>query len=279
MIFMMYLDTYCRESVGNYCYISGAQYVVTFPQPVHNFSFSLNSLSKSEFLSFERKGDGMLDVKGIDVSDVEARRLFDGAETYLRQSDMAGFVLDNLAGLRERIQICVGKRGSYTNLRKFKLPAISPGYINSCGMSGWAIMNVYLFPKEGDPARHGGTIMWHPEMSLPVIDKAEHRPELPWVDQNLGPRRFFKLFKGKRRDKLAAISPGVALIHEMGHAMQYFTCKQQLVRGQDASTYRSLASSEKESDNVAAIENTVVMELNAAGHDEGIRWEYLDLRD
>ena len=52
MIFMMYLDTYCRESVGNYCYISDAQYVVTFPQPVHNFSFSLNSLSKSEFLSF-----------------------------------------------------------------------------------------------------------------------------------------------------------------------------------------------------------------------------------
>ena len=52
MIFMMYLDTYCRESVGNYCYKSGAQYVVTFPQPVHNFSFSLNSLSKSEFLSF-----------------------------------------------------------------------------------------------------------------------------------------------------------------------------------------------------------------------------------
>ena len=51
MIFMMYLDTYCRESVGNYCYKSGAQYVVTFPQPVHNFSFSLNSLSKSEFLS------------------------------------------------------------------------------------------------------------------------------------------------------------------------------------------------------------------------------------
>ncbi len=45
------MDSYCRESVGNYCYISGAQYVATFPQPVHNFSFSLNSLSKSEFLS------------------------------------------------------------------------------------------------------------------------------------------------------------------------------------------------------------------------------------
>ncbi len=93
----MYLDTYCRESVGNYCYISGAQYVVTFPQPVHNFSFSLNSLSKSEFLSFERKGDGMLDVKGIDVSDVEARRLFDGDDT------ASGSVLK---GLRTVPQAC-----------------------------------------------------------------------------------------------------------------------------------------------------------------------------
>ncbi len=52
MIFMMYLNIYCRESVGNCCYVSGAQYVVTYQQPVHNFSFSFNSLSKSEFLSF-----------------------------------------------------------------------------------------------------------------------------------------------------------------------------------------------------------------------------------
>jgi hypothetical protein len=153
-------------------------------------------------------------------------------------------------------------------------PKIPDSYVAMVKRLNWEIENVYIFPKEGDPLLYGGTIMWNPAMTLPVIDKAKHRPDHPWIEQHRDPSHLFGLIKGKKQDKRGVISPQVALAHEMGHAMQFFTCKQGLFRGQDASSYKKHV--DKEDDNVASIEHTIVIELNTAGADEGIRWGYYD---
>ncbi len=75
------------------------------------------------------------------------------------------------------------------------------------------------------------------DMTLQVIDKADKRPKQKWVPQT-HKKKLFGLRKGESIDKEGTISSAVALIHEVGHAMQYFTCEQGLLTGQTAKTYR-----------------------------------------
>jgi hypothetical protein len=180
-------------------------------------------------------------VNGFDRSpEVEVRRAFN----YLGRSALANDIIGDLSGMTAVITIQVGV-------------GVEPKYRH---------------PKVGET--HGGIVEWDPEMSLGVIDKASThrgvqtvRPKVSWVEQHEERYGLFNL-KKRRTDKPGTLSPAVALMHELGHAYQF---------QQDPTAYR--AEMKKfvnclEDTNVAAIENTVCLELNEAGASEGLRWDY-----
>ena len=73
-----------------------------------------------------------------------------------------------------------------------------------------------------------------------------------------------------------AASAAVALMHEMGHALQYLSNPTEfraLFRKPDGSP-NTLGKMQVEDINTAAVEQTVILELRQAGCDEGIRWDY-----
>ncbi len=101
----------------------------------------------------------MFIIKGIDISDKKAKVNFDDAEKYLRKSDTAGFVIDNLRELSEKITICVGKKGNQVKLDMLGLPE---SYVRLCKRMKWEMQNVYIHPKEDAGPLHGGFIAWNP---------------------------------------------------------------------------------------------------------------------
>jgi len=160
---------------------------------------------------------------------------------YLRRSAMARMIIDGLGAQDKVITIQVGNN-------------VEPKYRH---------------PKIGET--HGGIVEWNPGMALAVVDKAtsksglqKTRPNVPWVDQNEERYGFLYLFK-RRLDRVGQLSPAVALLHELGHAHQFF---------EDPTAYRAARNETLEDTNVAAIENTVCLELNEAGGTEGLRWDY-----
>jgi hypothetical protein len=178
--------------------------------------------------------------KADNTSLEEAQRYYNEAITYLRQSDMASSIIDELTALPQHITVKVGV-----------------GYSDK-----------YIHPKPDDNIT-GGIIEWDPTCPLNVKDKARYRPQVSWV-QDTTERHGFLWLQQRRLDVVGTISPMVALLHEMGHAYQFFGDKD----GYRQAT-RSMAKPH-EDNVVAAIENTVVLELRARGETEGIRWGYLD---
>ena len=157
---------------------------------------------------------------------------------YLRQSDLAGGIIDGLQAQAEDITIRVGT----------------------------GLQNKYLHPKEGEAG--GGTVEWDPEYALGVIDKAKARPQVPWVT-NHTERHGFLWLQTRGVDKVGQVSPAIALIHELGHAHQFFSNRDEYRAEMKKGILKCL-----EDTNCAAIENTVCLELNARGAKEGIRWDY-----
>ncbi|MCK0148533.1 type III secretion system effector protein [Marivita sp. S6314] len=169
---------------------------------------------------------------------IDARSKYDAAIAYLRRSDMARSILDELQTVPEQIVIKIG-------------PDIEPKYRH---------------PKVDDGA-DGGIVEWNPDMSLDVFDSPRERPSASWVRNK---RERYGLFWRKSRQirEYGTLSPAIALIHELGHAYQFFG---------DRAGYRSAmtkAGSPQEDNVVGGIETVVITELRQLGHDEGIRWYY-----
>jgi hypothetical protein len=176
-------------------------------------------------------------LNAVGMSAQEARTTFYAACDYLRQSDMAASVLDELGRLPERIVIFVGN-----DLEpKYRHPTVDDG-------------------------QDGGIVEWNPTLALGVFDSARMRPKAPWVRNRVRRSGPFGLGRTPVNEE-GVMSPAVGLIHELGHAYQFFG---------DRAAYRaSLNPAYAIEDNVVgAIENVVVMELREKGHNEGLRWHY-----
>lgn len=176
---------------------------------------------------------------------LDARAKVAEAFDYLRASDLARGIIDGIANAPEIVTIKVG--------------------------SGLA--DIYLYPKEGSGRTSGGLVEWDPDLTLDVIDKAKARPQVPWVKDHTK-RHGFLWLKKKRIDKPGTISAAMALMHELGHAHQYLTDKE----GYEAEIQKNKLLRCLEDTNCAAVENTICLELNARGGNEGIRWDYYHLK-
>ena len=155
-----------------------------------------------------------------------ARWCFNVATSYLRQSDMAGFIINQLQQATENITINVRRDGR----------------------------SEYTAPAMKGPAL-GGTINWNMRGRVGTIDCADDRPAVQWIPQG--------------GDRNGILSVAMCLLHEMGHAYQYLSNKEE---------FRALIDEDNvieiENVNVNAIENTVALELTGIGCVEGIRWDY-----
>lgn len=177
-------------------------------------------------------------VLGQDMESSSARAKFAEARLYLRQSDMARSILEELAAIPEIIMIKIGSD-------------IEPKYRH---------------PKVDDGA-DGGIVEWNPDMSLDVFDSPRERPSASWVRNKT--ERYGLLWRISRQIReYGTLSPAIALIHELGHAYQFFG---------DRDGYRQAmkkAGSPQEDNVVGGIETVVIIELRQLGHKEGIRWYY-----
>ncbi len=182
------------------------------------------------------------------VTDQEARWCVSVAENYLRQSDLASFLWNELQRVPETLTIHVHHAGSKVIGNTWAPPAV--GAVNSAG-----------------------NITWNVNRTLTATEVVGDEPGLTtW-------QKFLAAFTP---DKQALMSPAILLMHEMGHAYQFLS--DQVVQEQGNSFQNRLNQAlagnktvllDLENINVNAIENTVANELSAKGSPEGIRWDYL----
>lgn len=205
-----------------------------------------------------------------DFTDKQATDAYNKAVTYLTNSDMAKFVINELDGLDEEIVICVGTKLTDNIKKKFAFPQV---------YTKRGLQDAYFHPNTDGKTLgqniEGGVIMWDPTYDLPVTDKAKYRKHYDWVTQHTETVSktatiFGKTFNipGTKEvdiDVVGTISAPVCLAHEMGHTMQCFT---------DYDAYKKLNTTNTEDLNVEAIEHTVINELNEKGKTETIRWDY-----
>lgn len=230
-----------------------------------------------------------------------ADRYFDQARRYLSRSAMATQVLGNLMEANELVTILIHTQGNdptntYTAPECCKR---TPQGGTVDGFCRWVTGSQgpagALRPHIGPRCSTGGCVVWQPRKYMKVVDLATSpvssvpsfrageretfsenaayrvRPDAaraPWAQ----PRGFFA--RGARENREArggSLPPPVLLIHELGHALQYQTDKAHFL-----SQMRTEDGVEQlEQANVAAVEQTVVIELRDAGVDVGIRWDYL----
>lgn len=123
----------------------------------------------------------------------------------------------------------------------------------------------------------GGIIFWNINKTVETMDFAYNDPRLglnearrenvPWNREISFPGRVMEVFFGPRT-RLGLLTPSMCLMHEMGHALQYFS---------DSNAFLQLHNNnymELENINVRAIEATVVQELRNLGYGETARWDY-----
>jgi hypothetical protein len=181
------------------------------------------------------------------VTAQEAQWCVDVAEHYLRQSDLAAFLWDELKRVPEVLTINVHHA--------------APGVIG----------NTWTPPALG-VVGSAGSVTWNVNRTLTATEVVSDKPGLT---------TFQKVLAAFTPDKQQVMSPALLLMHEMGHAFQFLS--DQVVQEQGNSFRQRLTAvingdkalrTEIENINVNAIENTVANELTAKGSPEGIRWTY-----
>ena len=170
-------------------------------------------------------------ITPIKMTQEQANWCYDVAKTYLEQSDLASFIIEELEAIDELLTI----------------------EVSTSSDDGWA-------PPDDDDDDSAGTIEWNVTQTLDVVDKKDDRPDVNWTSKI-------------DADVVATISPALALIHELGHAMQFMTNKQAF-RDRLANLDDEDVLLDIENTNVNTIENTVALELIEKGNHEGVRWDY-----
>lgn len=193
-------------------------------------------------------------VRGNNLDGAEARRQFDNAIRYLKNSALAEDIITDLLTIQELLTIYVGTDSNPKRI------------------------NVYAHPPR-ESRMSAGTIYWDPSVEVGVRDKVKNykggrlRPDVPWVQKHGTWTCCGKRF-GTERDQEGVISAPMCLMHEMGHAVQFLSDKE----GYRAIKEGSGVRPDLEQLNTEAIEQPIILELRAKGMAEGIRWDYLHTR-
>jgi hypothetical protein len=166
-----------------------------------------------------------------------AEAAYQNAVDYLRQSDLAKFLIGELEGISEVLTINV--------------------YANNSASDAWN-------PPAGTATTEAGSITWNLTTHVQTIEVKSDNPALS------GLTKFISYFKP---NVVRSMSPALVLMHEMGHACQFMTDKAHF--RSRMSNLTNAVRLDIENINVNAIENTVANELNDKGFKEGIRWDYL----
>ena len=179
-------------------------------------------------------------IDPIDMDVDTAQWCFNVAESYLRQSDLAAFLIDELKSIPEVLTIRI------------------------CADDPRNVGNTWTRPEDDS----AGTVRWNVKRTLIATEKVSKQPDATHFE------KFLALFEP---DKQESMSPALLLMHEMGHACQYMSGEKDEMfdrRGKSKTEWRL----DIENINVSAIENTVANELKEKGNLEGIRWDYLDAK-
>jgi hypothetical protein len=166
--------------------------------------------------------------------------LFEQTLGYLRQSNLAQFIIDQLEESPATINVVIG------------------GHVQKNGYQ---------------PGRDlGGTIRWNPYKRVQTESEESHRRSADSYQKKLAAVPAHLADQGSLA---GALSPAMLLMHEMGHAYQRLSNEGEF----RAMVQRGKKGVKQiEALNVNAIENTVVLELRAQGILEGVRWRYQDIR-
>ena len=179
-------------------------------------------------------------INPVNMDQETAQWCFNAAENYLKQSDLAAFLIEELKSVPEVLTI--------------NITADDPEQVGNT----WA-------PPSDDSA---GTVTWNVKRTLIATEKESKKPDATSFET------FLALFK---IDKQQSMSPALLLMHELGHACQYMSgVKNEMFERRDKSDKEWKL--DIENINVNAIENTVANELKEKGSLEGIRWNYLDAK-
>jgi hypothetical protein len=201
-------------------------------------------------------------------TDAQAEQLVAASFTYLKRSALAKSILDDLEANAEVCIAVVGEGDPY-----------------------------YAHPESSyRPVAAGGTAVWNPKMSIRTTDSKNFRPDVAWVPQHreqawiderkrglsLKLAKTFGLSETRQvsrmvnAHKLGVLSSHMCLMHELGHALQYATCRDDFLRikGDSSATGRVHAQSALEETNLAGVEIPVALELNQFGANETPRWVY-----
>jgi len=185
---------------------------------------------------------------------MDATRDVRDALQYLRRSKLASEIIEDIESSNTLITIKVGPGLN----DRFEHPPLDTG------------------------TSFGGVVYWDPGFTLGVTDKANKRPNVPWVKQIKEKRTIWNCC-GQRAptNQDGEINPKVCLMHELGHVLQYLSNPAEfraLFRNADGSKRRDgeimSAKNTIEQVNTAAIEQPIIMELRDSGCNLGIRWDY-----
>lgn len=201
-------------------------------------------------------------------SDDQAAALVATSFAYLKRSALAKSILDDLDANAEVCIAVVGDGECY-----------------------------YAHPESSyRPVAAGGTAVWNPKISVRTTGSRNYRPDVPWVPQHreqawiderkrglaLKLAKTFGYSETKRvarmvnADKTGVLSSHMCLMHELGHALQYATHRDDFLRIKGDSSPRGKihAQSALEETNLAGVEIPVALELNQFGENENPRWVY-----
>lgn len=203
-------------------------------------------------------------IRGVNgTTDAMAQQKVSFAFSYLRRSELARTILDDLA---ERADVCI-------DVDTTKDP-------------------FYAHPESSyDTITSGGTVVWNPDVTLPTKDSKNFRPNARWVTRakvvvqkqglskkfarTLGLRPTKKVRRGTDVHRFGTLSPPMCLMHELGHALQYATYPEEFraIKG-DPSLQKVHVHNALEETNLCCVEIPVAMELNDKGANETPRWVY-----
>jgi hypothetical protein len=179
---------------------------------------------------------------------------------YLKQSDLAKMMIEELEASGRRIEVYISRAGD----DRYSPPSTDQG---------------------------GGTVHWNYTKTLKTAKEVANRPhKVPShgaaAPLNAPPTHLTRpgIIWGRREaaSMEGYMSPALALMHELGHAYQWLTMRdvERVPHAEADSRWGgapdAAARVVMENLNVNAVENTVAMELRAKGFAEGIRWHYGD---
>ncbi len=152
-------------------------------------------------------------VVGIGMANVVARWRFDVACNYLRNSDLAASIIEDLENAPEVITVRIG-----TGLEDAWIPP------------GLAAVN------------SGGTIEWHPTSTLTTLDTPANRPVAPWLGRGGTRHGLQSSALGLFHEMVHALQYLANAAQMVGPGVNVLNVENFVVQGVEATVARELTS-------------------------------------